>query len=363
MNARAKIVDQRQGLIRRLRLLGPVTLAEYMGMAMVGDGGGYYAKGAPIGATGDFITAPEISQMFGELIGLWCVDAWDRMGQPNPLLLVELGPGRGTMMADALRAARLRPDFLEALRLHLVEISEPLRRAQQAILGAHAPAWHPDLASLPLGPAIVLANEFLDVLPIHQFQMTEAGWRERGVGLVGESPAWILIPPGPQLALLRPGHRQARIGEIVEINAGALALIGELSKRLEAQGGAALFIDYGPGASGIGDTFQALRDHRFADPLQDFGAADLTAHVDFEALRAVAREAGARTQGPVAQGAFLARLGIGERACALAQDAGAAARAEIEAARERLIARTQMGNLFKVMALRQSGTAELAGFA
>ncbi len=188
-------------LKRRIAASGPVTVAEFMRLALAEHGAGYYATRDPLGSTGDFITAPEISQMFGELIGLWCVDAWERAGAPDPFLLVELGPGRGTLMADALRAAKVRPPFLSAMRLHLVEISRPLREAQEQRLGAFHPLWHDDLTTLPEGPALIVGNEFLDALPIHQFQMTEHGWRERAVDLAQRRAR-----PG---RCCRPGRRPA----------------------------------------------------------------------------------------------------------------------------------------------------------
>lgn len=350
-------------IARRIAEAGPITVAEFMRLALSEPGTGYYATRDPLGAKGDFVTAPEISQMFGEMLGLWCVDFWERLGGPSPFLLVELGPGRGTLMADALRAARVRPEFRRALRLHLVEISRPLRAAQAEALGAFDPVWHDDLATLPPGPAILLANEFLDALPVHQFQMTEAGWRERGVAADGEALAWTLLPPGGSLALLRPEHRAAKPGDIAEVSPAVRAIGATLGARLARDAGAALFIDYGPARSGLGESLQALRGHRAADPLRDAGEADLTAHVDFAAVATAARDAGARAFGPVEQGAFLRILGIEQRAATLAEKAAPADRAEIAAALHRLIAPSQMGSLFKVLALASPDITELAGFA
>jgi len=350
-------------LKRRIAESGPVTVAEFMRLALSEPGIGYYATRDPLGAAGDFITAPEISQMFGELIGLWCVDLWERLGSPDPFLLAELGPGRGTLMADAPRAARVQPAFLRALRLNLVEISRPLRAQQAQRLSAFAPTWHDDVATLPAGPMILIGNEFLDALPIHQFQMTENGWRERAVGLAGDGLEWTMLPPGPELSLLRPEHRNAKPGDIAEICPAALSLAEALAGRFARDPGAALFLDYGPARSALGDSLQALRGHRAADPLLDAGQADLTAHVDFAALADAARKNGAGAFGPVGHGPFLQALGIERRAAMLAAKAGPEDRAAIAAALHRLIAPAQMGSLFKALAIAAPQLTELAGFS
>jgi NADH dehydrogenase [ubiquinone] 1 alpha subcomplex assembly factor 7 len=345
-----------------IRRDGPIGVERYMQMCLADPVHGYWAKPRTIGAGGDFITAPEIAQVFGELIGLWCVDAWERAGAPDPFLLVELGPGRGTLMADALRAAKVRPQFLAAMRLHLVEISRPLREAQEQRLGAFHPLWHDDLTTLPDGPALIVGNEFLDALPIHQFQMTEQGWRERGIDLVDEALAWTLLSPGPQTGLLQPAHRRAKPGEIAEVCPAALSLAGTLGARMAEDGIAALFIDYGPAASADGDSLQAVKAHEFCDPLADVGAADLTAHVDFAAIGHAAREAGARVHGAAAQAAFLETLGIRTRAALLSARAGEEDRAAIAQTLTRLIDPRQMGSLFKALAIAHPDLQELAGF-
>jgi NADH dehydrogenase [ubiquinone] 1 alpha subcomplex assembly factor 7 len=349
-------------LKRRIAASGPVTVAEFMRVALAERGVGYYATRDPLGAAGDFITAPEISQMFGELIGLWCVDAWERAGAPDPFLLVELGPGRGTLMADALRAAKVRPAFLTAVRLHLVEISRPLRAAQEQRLGGFHPLWHDDLTTLPEGPALIVGNEFLDALPIHQFQMTEQGWRERGIDLSNEALIWTLLPPGPQLGLLQAAHKRAKPGEIAEVCPAALSLAGAIGARMVEEGIAALFIDYGSAAGAIGDSLQAVKAHQFCDPLAEVGTADLTAHIDFAAIAGAAREAGARIHGAVAQAAFLEILGIRTRAALLSAKAGEGDRAAIAQGMARLIDPRQMGSLFKVLAIAHPDLQELAGF-
>jgi NADH dehydrogenase [ubiquinone] 1 alpha subcomplex assembly factor 7 len=349
-------------LKRRIAANGPVTVAEFMRTALAEQGAGYYATRDPLGAAGDFITAPEISQMFGELVGLWCVDAWERAGAPDPFLLVELGPGRGTLMADALRAAKVRPQFLSAMRLHLVEISRPLRERQEQRLGAFHPLWHDDFSTLPDGPVVMIGNEFLDALPIHQFQMTEQGWRERGIDIVDDALAWTLLSPGPQLGLLQPVHRRAKPGEIAEVCPAALSLAGTIGARVAEEGIAALFIDYGPAASATGDSLQAVKAHHFCDPLAEVGVADLTAHVDFVAFASAAREAGARVHGAVAQATFLETLGIRTRAALLSARACEADRRSIAEGMTRLIDPRQMGSLFKAIAISHHDLQELAGF-
>jgi NADH dehydrogenase [ubiquinone] 1 alpha subcomplex assembly factor 7 len=349
-------------LKRRIAASGPVTVAEFMRLALIEQGAGYYATRDPLGSAGDFVTAPEISQMFGELIGLWCVDAWEKAGAPDPFLLVELGPGRGTLMADALRAAKVRPQFLSAMRLHLVDISRPLRAMQEQRLGGFHPLWHDDLTTLPDGPALIIGNEFLDALPIHQFQMTEQGWRERGIDLADDALAWALLPPGPQLGLLQTAHKRAKPGEIAEVCPAALSLARTVGERVAEEGVAALFIDYGPTASAVGDSLQAVKAHRFCDPLLEVGAADLTAHVDFAAIAGAAREAGARVHGAIAQATFLEALGIRTRAALLSAGASDGDRAAIAEAMARLIDPRQMGSLFKALAIVRPDLQELAGF-
>lgn len=347
-------------LRRRLAVEGSMTIAAYMETVLAGAGG-YYRDNDPFGAEGDFITAPEVSQMFGELLGLWCVDTWQRLGEPTPFHLVEIGPGRGTLMQDALRAARVSPAFLAAKQLHLVEINAALRAEQKKRLGDHHPHWHDSVATLPQGPALILANELFDALPIHQFVRTEKGWQERVVTLDGDGLAFALAPAGPASALLRDAHRQAKPGEIAEVSPAAVALCDALARRLAADGGAALFIDYGPAASAPGDSFQALRRHQFHDPLQDPGDADLTAHVDFEALADAARQAGARTFGPVTQGDFLRSLGLELRTDMLVAKSDPATAEILRRQCRRLIAPDEMGRLFKALALAAPDVKELAG--
>jgi NADH dehydrogenase [ubiquinone] 1 alpha subcomplex assembly factor 7 len=352
-------------LARRIRTLGPVTVAEFMAEALGHPAHGYYTTRDPLGAGGDFVTAPEISQIFGELIGLWCADAWVKMGRPSPVILAELGPGRGTLMADALRAARVLPDFLAAIRLHLVEASPALREKQRTALAGHAPRWHATSAELPDGPLLLVANEFLDALPIRQFVRLREGWRERLVGLGADGGFAFLPAPGPtpSLALLPAALAGAPEGSLVEVCPAALALVENLARRLAAAPGAALFVDYGHARSGAGETLQAVRAHRRHEVLADPGAADLTAHVDFAALKEAAAAAGARVLGPVTQRDFLQELGIETRLATLLRRATPDQAPAVESGARRLIDAAEMGSLFKVMALAAPLLPPLAGFS
>jgi len=322
-------------LRRLIRHEGPIPVARFMAEANAH----YYATRDPFGAAGDFTTAPEISQMFGELIGLWLVEVWRGMGRPAPVRLVELGPGRGTLMADALRAARLDPAFLAATELHFVETSPALIGAQRARLPQARHAG--DFAEVPDGPLLLVANEFFDALPIRQFVRVGTAWRERRVGLDGERFVF------------------TESGELSETAPAREAAMAEVARRVAAFGGAALVVDYGHARSAPGDTLQAVRGHRFHDPLVAPGEADLTAHVDFEALAAAARAEGAAVHGPVGQGAFLHALGIEARAAALRPKGGAA----VDAALTRLTGDDAMGSLFKVLSLTSPDLLPPPGFA
>lgn len=334
---------------------GPITLAEYMSLCLMYPEHGYYATRDPFGAAGDFITAPEISQMFGELVGLSLAQAWLDQGAPERFALVELGPGRGTLMADVVRATRGVPGFAEAAQVHLIEASPALRMLQQSrvVKSTH----HTGLVSVPDLPIFAIANEFFDALPIRQFERRGAGWCERRVGLTGGVLGFGLGAPGPVAAL---DHRlqDTRDGDVVELATIAADVAGPLGKRIAAHGGAALLIDYGDWRS-LGDTFQALRGHEAVDPFAAPGQADLTTHVDFEALALAA--APARHTRLTPQGVFLERLGITARAEALAATlSGAALEAHI-AAHRRLTHPSEMGTLFKVMGLYPEGTTPPPG--
>ena len=312
----------------------------------------YYATQDPFA---NFTTAPEISQVFGEILGLWAAVAWHLLGSPAAVSLVEAGPGRGTLMADALRAVRrTAPDFAAALRVHFIETSPRLRAAQAARVGEAT--WHDDLAAVPVGPMILLANEFLDALPIRQFVRRGSGWTERFIA----AGQW--VEQAVEAAVVPPGRAVAE-GEVVELNEPARAFIAAVGDRLAQNAGVALLLDYGPERSAAGDSVQALARKRPVDPLLRAGSADLTAHVDFADLAGIAREQGALVQGPVVQGAFLTSLGLFLRVERLARERPAKeAAALIEAAR-RLADPGAMGDLFKVMAIGPAGCPSLPGFA
>ena len=332
---------------------GPISMMHYMGESNAR----YYASRDPLGAGGDFITAPEISQMFGELVGLWLADIWIRAGREEPVHYVELGPGRGTLARDALRAGK-RYGFEP--RVHFVETSPELKDIQLAAV-PHA-QWHDDLSSIPpYGPVLVVANEFLDALPVRQLVMTPDGWRERMVGL---GPEGRLIPVAgrqPMDAAVPEARRNAAEGTIIETCPGAAAVVYEVAGRLADQGGAALFIDYGHAEPRDGSTLQALRDHLMVDPFAMPGEADLTAHVDFATLAPIAQSRGCRWLGTTTQGRWLRELGIETRAESLAAFAPQHASA-IHAAKARLIGEGQMGALFKVMGLTAPEWPDGAGF-
>ncbi len=339
---------------------GPISFELYMQLALAHPQHGYYRHRLPIGAKGDFITAPEVHQMFGELIGLWAAEVWRQMGAPAAFHLVELGPGRGTLMADALRALRILPECRQALDVHLVETSETLRAQQsQALSGAGVPvAWHEAWDELPPGPAIVIANEFFDDLPVRHYIHDGRGWCERLVGLTPEGKLGFGLAAAPDAAIALQGEP----GAILELGLAGQEMMAKIASRFAADTGALLAIDYGASAFAFGETLQAVRGHRFADPLEDPGEADLTAHVDFSSLAEAARRAGATTHGPITQGLFLTRLGIFARAAQLEQKADAAQKESIERALDRLARpgpqqgpNASMAELFKVLALTSPG--------
>jgi len=411
-------------LIARIRANGPITVADYMAACLGDLEHGYYFARDPFGRSGDFITAPEVSQIFGELIGAWTVLTWEAMGGPSPFVLAELGPGRGTLMADLLRAARIRPAFGQAVRVHLVETSPRLRAAQEATLAACGAnvRWGERVDALPPGPLIVIANEFFDALPIHQFVRTAEGWAERMVGIddagkltfglrpathVGDHPPQASLTTAPQSKRyylprkggeeageaqdsspaseaegrnrgsasplageagfprfaeqtgveIREGGPAVMTGTVVETSPAATAIMQAIAGRVAEHGGAGLFIDYGYQGPASGDTLQAVRRHRYDDPLAAPGEADLTAHVDFAALSRAATKAGAVPRPVMTQEAFLARLGIMERAARLGAGKDAATQMAIEASVERLCGPKAMGELFKVLAIAEPGLA------
>tara|TARA_R110002126_G_scaffold4971_2_gene25954 strand:- start:2948 stop:4045 length:1098 start_codon:yes stop_codon:yes gene_type:complete len=342
---------------------GPITVAEFMETALGHPEHGYYMKDDPFGATGDFITAPEISQVFGELIGLWSAVTWQQIGGPGKITLVECGPGRGTLMRDLLRAAQSVPAFAATIEIHLVETSAAMRDRQRATLAGYAPHWHDTLDTVPPGPTILIANEFLDALPVRQLVMTGRGWAERRVAL---DDGGLVFSPGEIAAdadrLVPAAGKDAPPGAIFETCPTAGKFADSLCRRFSSAPGAALLIDYGHAESNLGDTLQAVRRHAYANVLSDPGESDITAHVDFDALARTLRAGGAQTMGPIAQAAFLNGLGIAERTDTLARAAAPEAAARLRSGTERLTAPGQMGDLFKVMVASHAESPKLAGF-
>jgi SAM-dependent MidA family methyltransferase len=352
---------------RRIAATGAIPVVQYMMLCLTHPKHGYYINRDPFGTKGDFVTAPEITQMFGELLGLWAAATWKAMGSPDNVRLVELGPGRGTMILDVLRVIQVVPEFRKAVVLHLVEVSPTLEKRQRHVLGdIDVPVeWHASLDAVPNGPIIILANEFIDALPVHQAVMCVDGWHERVVRIAdddtlqfghGRDP----IPLFEQM--LPPELRHAPIGSVFEWRADQIAL--EIGRRVVRNHGAALVIDYGHVESAAGDTLQAVGRHAFANPLRSPGEVDLTAHVDFEALANAAASLGARVHGPLEQGQFLRRLGIETRAESLRKGSSLAKSADIDGALMRLLNEdaTGMGRLFKVIAFGDPKLGELPGF-
>lgn len=339
---------------------GPISLATYMGMCLTHPTKGYYRRATPLGAGGDFITAPEISQMFGEVIGAFIGDLYLQMGSPERFTLLELGPGRGTLAADALRVATRIPGLHDALTLALYETHPDLMAIQRKTLAAYAPVFLADPEEVSGAPLLIIANEFFDALPIRQFVRNGARWHERMVGLVEGKRAFGLSPmPMPADAI--PGaYRNAGEGEVAEIGLAARQFMERLSRLIAPRGGAVLAIDYGYERSGPGDTLQAVSQHGFADPLTEPGMIDLSSHVDFETLGHAARMAGLNVWPLVTQGRFLTSLGVAHRAATLASNNPQQAEA-IASARDRLIGEDQMGRLFKVLCAASPGLVP-AGF-
>lgn len=351
---------------------GPITIGDYLSDALCHPQHGYYSTQDPFGVGGDFTTAPEISQIFGELIGAWLIDAWGAIGAPSLVNVVELGPGRGTLMSDILRVGALQPAFLAAARLYLVESSGRLRVKQQRLLADQSVPieWTDQLTDIPPGPTLVIANEFFDCLPIRQFIRTvddsDTPWRERLVGINKQNGISRLCFVNSKTAYAeRPGMPPGAHPEaIFEEPIGGRAVIEELATRFSEHKGRALIIDYGHGRSAYGDTLQAVRRHDYWHPLAAPGQADITVHVDFGALARAGREAGARIDGPVSQGAFLVRLGLEQRLRVLSEAvADQEARHQLIAGAERLIDPASMGTLFKVMAISSASLLEPPGFS
>jgi SAM-dependent MidA family methyltransferase len=342
---------------------GPISVERFMALALTHPVKGYYTARDPFGAQGDFVTSPEISQMFGELIGLWAADVWERLGAPAEVRLVELGPGRGALMADFLRASQVLPDFHAALDVHLIEASDRLVERQRGALAAcgRPVSWRHTVEDVPPGPAIFIANEFFDALPVRHFVKTAQGWRERLIGLDAQGQFAFGLADEIE-TLLKP---DAQDGAVLEINAAAQRLMQQIATRIVAENGVLLAVDYGYLRTGFGETLQAVKAHQFVDPLAEPGMADLTTHVDFSALARAAASANAEVHGPISQGRFLEQIGIVQRAETLKSRASEDQKATIESALARLTAMgpTDMGALFKVLAVTRRGMTDLPGFA
>jgi NADH dehydrogenase [ubiquinone] 1 alpha subcomplex assembly factor 7 len=348
-------------LKERIARNGHLSVADYMEACLSDKDAGYYPSRQPIGREGDFITAPEVSQIFGELLGLWAVAAWQSMGEPRPVVVAELGPGRGTLLADASRAWRSVPDFLASVTVALVETSPVLRESQHAALhGAPLPIlWCDTLQEVPPGPLVVLANEFVDALPVRQLVWRDGVWRERCVG-IGQSGDFAFCEGR---AVMNENLRQAAYaldvpdGSILEIRPGTAQLIAALAARAREAPLAALIVDYGHTETACGDTLQAVSRHQFADPLEAPGEVDLTAHVDFAALKEGAAAHGLDAYGPMPQGEFLLKLGLEARRDRLCAGAMPEQRQDIASGANRLVDPQAMGVLFKVLALTRPGLA------
>ena len=347
-------------LAARIRENGPLTVSAYMAECLLHPLHGYYTQRPVFGAAGDFVTAPEVSQMFGEIIGAWLVHAWHQAGRPAPFVLAEAGPGRGTLMADMLRVARLDAEFSGSAEIVLIEASPRLRGVQRETLCPAAPRvrWVSSLEEVPALPLLLVANEFLDALPIRQFMLSQGQWRERVVGLDADGRLSFGLGSGILAPAQLPErlHKKAEDGSVFEIAPAREAVANLVAAHVETHGGLALFIDYGHLLSGLGDTLQAVRGHAVTDVLAEPGLADITSHVDFEAVARAAHKAGAQVLAPMTQGEFLLENGILERAGQLGSAKPPAVQDEIRAAVARLCGTGEdgMGNLFKVLCVAGS---------
>ncbi|MBL4740230.1 MAG: SAM-dependent methyltransferase [Sneathiella sp.] len=347
----------------RIADTGPISMFEYMDMALAHPKFGYYQNTDPFGKNGDFITAPEISQMFGELIGLWCVDCWIKLGTPSHFHLMELGPGNGTLMCDALRSSALAPDFLNAAKIHMVESSERLANIQQKNLSSYAVQWHSEIPKFEDGPIIVIANEFFDALPIQQFERHEGKWFERLITVEDNFFSYTTAEKPTETDLFKFSENTVFEEEsIAEVNPLAREIVSFLATIISEQGGAALCIDYGPMESALGDSFQAVQNHKFVDALQTPGSADLTAHVDFKTLSDIAKNLGCSSLPLSTQGRFLERLGIEARFWQLSKNADAYQKEKIANDMKRLISTQEMGTLFKALSFYSGMQEPPSGF-
>jgi SAM-dependent MidA family methyltransferase len=343
-------VSLRRRIAELIAETGPIPVSHYMALCLFDPADGYYTTREPFGAKGDFTTAPEVSQMFGELVAVWLASAWQTQGAPKEAVLAEIGPGRGTLMRDMLRTlARIAPELTQ--RVALIETSPRLVEVQKQTLGGTAATWHRDIAELPAAPLFIVGNELFDAIPIRQFVKTPQGWRERCVAIDADGGLAFVAGPGTTDIELP----DAASGAIFEIAPARTALMQRIAERIARHGGAGLFIDYGHLASGVGDTLQAMRAHAYVDVLATPGAADLTSHVDFAELAAAARGARLETR-MMTQARFLLGMGLVERAGQLGAGSDAALQERLRSEVERLAAPAQMGDLFKVLMVGKSIT-------
>ncbi len=344
---------------------GPMPVDRYMALALGHERHGYYMGRDPFGRAGDFITAPEVSQMFGELIGIWCAAGWQMMDAPAEWNLVELGPGRGTLLADLVRACSVMPGLREGMKVHLVEMSPALKTMQAETLkraGIDA-TWHDRLEDVPDGQSLIIANEFFDALPVSQLQKQAGQWHERVVGQTADGKLTFGLASDPVAPALVPSWTAgAADGDVAEFSPARDAVAREIGRRICKDMGAALIIDYGHIRSAVGDTLQAIRKHQFADVLARPGDADITSHVDFEALTDAVTADGAKAYGPVMQGDFLIKMGLKEREEMLRARADARQRIRLSKGAQRLVSGNQMGQLFKVLAVTHPDMPKPAPF-
>ncbi|MGV8831016.1 MAG: class I SAM-dependent methyltransferase [Devosia sp.] len=338
----------------QIRTTGPMSVATYMGLCLTHPTKGYYKTADPLGVAGDFVTAPEISQMFGELIGFFFVNLWQQMGSPKEFTLLELGPGRGTLMADILRVACRADGFRDGLDLRLFETNPTLIAEQNARLEAYGAKWIDGFDKVGPGPLLVVANEFFDALPIRQFVRTEDGWHERMVGTNNGKRVFGLNPTPIPASAMPETLAGAELNAVLEVGLASGEVMNRLANTISTQGGAILAVDYGYARTQTGETLQGVRRHQYADVLDAPGEVDLSAHVDFEALGTVATKAGLAVQPLATQGQFLTRMGINERTSALIA-ANASAAADLSASKARLVGPDQMGNLFKAFCAASPG--------
>ena len=348
---------------RSIASSGPIPLSQYMHLCNSHPQHGYYTSGNPLGKAGDFVTAPEISQMFGEMIAIWAIGAWRALGQPHPIQIAELGPGCGTLMRDFLRTIHKHPEFARAANIALVETSAGLKNLQHDLLDEYGSEsggpliWLDTIDQLPPMPTLFIANEFLDAIPMRQFTKSGDNWREICVGIENnqgdneEKFELVMGPASIDLSMLPHGHENEPDGAIFETAPAREAIIISLAHHITSHDGAALLIDYGHDKSGFGDTFQAIKSHKFVPVLAHPGKSDLTSHVDFQAISQIAAQHGARIAGSLSQGEFLLKLGLLERAGRLGNLKSATIQAQIQTDVERLVSPQQMGELFKVFCL------------